>query len=70
MWNILAFLREVCPSDWKMIRGRCIYNSFDFGKTISTWNEASAKCQSLSDGATLVSIRDKTDQQLFAGSIH
>ena len=53
-----------------MIRGRCIYNSFDSNEKISTWDEASAKCQSLADGATLVSIRDEKDQQLFAGSIH
>ena len=52
-----------------MIRGRCIYNSFDSGEEISTWDEASAKCKSLSDGATLVSIRDEKDQQLFKGYI-
>ena len=64
-YNITSNSGKVCPSDWKLIGDRCIYNSYDFNDNVHTWNEASSRCRSLLDGATLASIRNEADQHAF-----
>lgn len=51
-----------CAEGWQRVADRCIYNSFNFGRTASNWTEAKAVCKGFHEGSTLVSIRNQEDQ--------
>ena len=55
-----------CPSGWNEILGRCVFKSVD-DDIVENWNAAKDKCKELHVGATLASIRDQADQDVFQG---
>ena len=56
-----------CPSGWNELLGRCVFKSVD-DDIVENWNAAKDKCKELHVGATLASIRDQADQDVFQGN--
>jgi hypothetical protein len=55
----------VCPKKWMQLKERCYYFSELYNKFSKSWQAANNRCKAMYNGSTLVSIRNKEEQDFI-----